>query len=604
MSLASKLLRSLLGVVCFSQVAFAATETLGGATTTGDLRVTVLDSGLFTIERYTGTSFQHQYYSSASGRSSSGRLQYEAGAGAVGFLQPSRSGSVGFFSTGTGLTQVSNTKTNATTVVTVTRTASSGAYVEVTQTITYTAGSPTLEVSWQFTNNLGVGMTNLRWFYGGDTTLAGNDRGTGFFNPQSGGTGAKVGVQATGVNGDFSIEDRTFIGTPTQFGYSAKLYSTVASEGNSGALSNAVSNTTVDIGMAMEWRLANLANGSSWTVTAKVSTTAAAHTPTPTATPTVTRTATSTPTSTVTSTPTPTSTATVTATATLTPTAVPTLTNTPANTSTPTPTPLPTSTLTPVPTSTVASTPTSLPTATPTVQPDEVQGIVTDDKGAPVKGARVIIEGLGEVVTDENGEFSIAGATPGTTYVVTVQRSGVNFANGFLSVRSGQFVAVTGTQIAFNPLQCPSNDYTSSLVTCSNAAERFRDETLRNIRRVPAQATFRLLSGETIRAAELPQRVNEQFQNYQSASKVIPEVALSCVNGTSCSVTDLSAVKAVLLSELDNLSHERLLVNRVLRKRGKITASTSQKTVTSVKKLRARAKKIVQQFVSEDRSCS
>jgi hypothetical protein len=216
----------------------------------------------------------------------------------------------------------------------------------------------------------------------------------------------------------------------------------------------------------------------------------------------------------------------------------------------------------------------------------------------------VIVVGLGEVQTDENGGFSVPGATPGINYSITVQKTGVSFRSGTFTASSGSFVAVTGSLVPFNPLSCPSSDYVAALVSSSDAANNLRTETLKNAKRIPARARLRLLSGEVILAAELPQRVEEQFFNYQSASRTIPEIVLTCTSGSACSAVDLRPGKLTMQNELDNLSHERLLVNRVLRLRGKITRVVSDRFIRATKRERARAKRLVGQFLDESRSCS
>lgn len=245
--------------------ATAADQTLGGVAGEGELRIVVTDTGAVQVARHNGTQYEDFWYS---GTSVGSKLHYDDGT-----VRRLAGGS--FFSGPNGtFTPISNT-TTGNTVTTVYQIVQGADTIAITQSTSYTPGQAAAQVMWTFTNNYGSTLNDLRWFFGGDTYLLGDDDGTGFFSTSTG--NGRVGVNKPGATGEFSIE-----GTTPHHAYDAVHYSTVLTNGNNGALTNQVSTGVTDMGMAMEWRRASLAPGASWTVQAQISTTMTFNTPTPT----------------------------------------------------------------------------------------------------------------------------------------------------------------------------------------------------------------------------------------------------------------------------------------------------------------------------------
>jgi hypothetical protein len=233
---------------------------------------------------------------------------------------------------------------------------------------------------------------------------------------------------------------------------------------------------------------------------------------------------------------------------------------------------------------------------------DPIRGAVIDGSGRPVPQARVIVEGLGDGTTDGAGQFSISGPEAGRSYKVVVQRPGFSFPQDLFAAASTT-VSITGAAVSFNSLSCPSEDVTTVLVEAAKVARQFRDETIQIVPKIPPRARLRLLSGEVIQAAVLPERAQLQFVNYQGASMLIPEVVLYCPSGSSCAAGDVSGLKALMILELENLSHERLLVNRKLRDRGSISSERANAVLGSTKAARNRAIRLVRGLSDGAQTC-
>jgi hypothetical protein len=231
-----------------------------------------------------------------------------------------------------------------------------------------------------------------------------------------------------------------------------------------------------------------------------------------------------------------------------------------------------------------------------------IRGAVIDGSGRPVAQARVIVAGLGDGTTDGAGQFLIAGAEAGRSYGVVVQRPGLAFPQDLFAA-AATTVSITGTAVAFNSLNCPSEDVTTVLVEAAKVARQFRDETIKIVPKIPPLARLRLLSGEVVQAAVLPERAQLQFVNYQGASTRIPEVVLYCPPGSSCAAVDVSGVKALMILELENLSHERLLVNRKLRGRGAISFDRAHAVLVATKAARNRAIRLVRGLSDGAQTC-
>lgn len=233
------------------QPASAASYTLGGTPSEGNLEITVSDifqagtgSGQIGIRRYSGSSWVNQYYSQDAKGS---RLQYDGG-----------SYTVGYYATGTPATTESNTLSGNT--VTTVWTAGD---TRLTQVITYVDGQEYYRLDWTIENISSAPITDLRFFHGGDTYLLGGDNGSGFWDAANN----TIGVEKPDGGGNLQRMSLQAITEP--YAYESRYYSDVRASVNAGALTNAVDpNVATDNGYALEWRNASLPAGESWTITA------------------------------------------------------------------------------------------------------------------------------------------------------------------------------------------------------------------------------------------------------------------------------------------------------------------------------------------------
>lgn len=208
-----------------------------------------------------------------------------------------------------------------------------------------------------------------------------------------------------------------------------------------------------------------------------------------------------------------------------------------------------------------------------------LRGLVLDQDGKAIEGARLIIEGVSSAATSQDGTFTLSGLAEGVSYNVFIQRAGFSFTPAVITAQAQDSLTFRGESLGGTAPDCSEVVVSPLLVVGANSAARLYSETLTLSRKLPPNQPLRLLSGELIRGKDLPKRVEEQYANFQFYSRYIPEVDIQCGEGSACIALDVREAKLFMEIELDNLSHERLLTNRVLRKRGKIrnVQSTSVK---------------------------
>lgn len=227
---------------------FAATQTLGGVATENTLKVEIYDDGDMQVYRYVSGSWQPQWFPS---NSKSIRL-YINGTAYIG--------TGGYFSGGgpTALTTFSNTITDANTGELELGDAAE-ALIAIVQTTYYPPGAAYISYTWEIQNLTGAAMSNLRFFSGGDTYLSGGDNGAGFWVAETNTIGVRKGNPT---------QQNLFLQANTiPYAHESDRYANVFSNVNANALSNNVdTNEATDNGMAMEWRLASLASGATWTI--------------------------------------------------------------------------------------------------------------------------------------------------------------------------------------------------------------------------------------------------------------------------------------------------------------------------------------------------
>ena len=231
-------------------VARGATQTLGGVATEGSLYIAVGDTGQMSVARYAGGTWQAQAFSSVPpALASKGSKLYTATYGA----QP-----LGYFPPGSGATATANYVSGNQVVTQWTLSGN----IQVTQLTTYTSPNAYYRLDWSVTNLSGGTVTDLRFFHGEDTLLAGGDKAAGWWDGATSSVGA--------YRNDGGVEQRMSLqGVTAPAHYASKNYGTVRDEGQDNRLSDQLdTNQSVDNGYALEWDLATLGNGSTWSITA------------------------------------------------------------------------------------------------------------------------------------------------------------------------------------------------------------------------------------------------------------------------------------------------------------------------------------------------
>jgi len=225
-----------------------ATQTLGCVPVEDSLCVTVYDSGAMDIDRYDSGSWVGQIYIS---KAKGSRLQSSDGS-------YSFDDDTAFFDiAGIQGTPISNT-TNNNTITTIW----TAGNVAVTQHTTYNDGDDYILLEWELTNTSGSAITDMRFFHGEDTYLAGGDFGAGFWVPATN----TIGVQKT-VAGD--LQRMMLQGITVPHAYQSNSFSSVIGNINASALTNAVdTDESTDNAYALEWRQATLNAGETWNITA------------------------------------------------------------------------------------------------------------------------------------------------------------------------------------------------------------------------------------------------------------------------------------------------------------------------------------------------
>lgn len=590
------LLLSLLSLSLGIPSAFAATQTIGGTTANGDIELQITDTGTIRVRRNDDSTVNDYWYA---GNSTGIRVVYNDGS-------PRAFTSNSLVFPDTDMTPVSNS-TSGNVVTTVVDLVVASNSIRLTQQVTLNNSSGNYAISWQFQNNYsGTTITDFRLFYGGDTTLAGDDNGTGFYNAGT----STVGVERPGFSGVFSIQ-----GVTTPFGYVANDLGEVFGGISGGALPNTIASSSVDIGMAMEWRSASLAPAATLTIASAVSVTLSSATPTPTNTPTATATSTSTstPTSTATATPTSTATATATntptetptntptATATSTPTATPTstptatATNTATATATNTPTETPTSTHTATPTATATSTaeatattaPTATvisatPTATPVSGTTEISGRInparegvvvylyagsSDPQSSAVVGIRALSgDAISSSRTDVDGRYSFT-VDGDATYRVVPSFTGLSFNPSEVTIPAGSSgTDIQVSEVDLNDEDCERSDISGILVSADDRAESLVGYVTGRASAAETRGS-RVLRG-TPRAEFLvdvrsaARRMARSFTGVLDQSQSYPKIRLQCPSSRGCSTTDLRALKTRYSRGLNDLRRAGLFIER------------------------------------------
>ncbi|WP_162515328.1 S-layer homology domain-containing protein [Paenibacillus pinistramenti] len=144
-----------------------------------------------------------------------------------------------------------------------------GDQVEVTQTISYEQGKQYYDSSWTFHNLNDYDLSDVKFFHGNDTYLAGGDEGEGFWDEDN----QAVGVKKTLDDGGMQVMTLTSTGqAPAAYAsgdYQEDVFNPIV---NDGALTDAVNpDPETDNGYALEWDTASLLYDEDWTLSARES---------------------------------------------------------------------------------------------------------------------------------------------------------------------------------------------------------------------------------------------------------------------------------------------------------------------------------------------
>jgi len=258
-----------LGMIPFmpAQSVLAATQTLGGATVDGNLKIDVYDDGTIGLFRYDSansgadvweTLTYHELPSDPPNKNS--RLQYTGGGYTFGWPNSMVSNP-----TDVQATAVSNT-TVGDTVITV----FTAGNTTVTQTVSYSNGDDFIRYDWAIQNISSTALSDLRFFHGMDTCLGLDGYDCNFISD----TGAGLwfpAARAVGVRHvDGSTETRFYLqGVTPPENYDSLDYADMWDHMSNGALTDALNtDPDTDNGYALEWRQASLDAGAVWTITA------------------------------------------------------------------------------------------------------------------------------------------------------------------------------------------------------------------------------------------------------------------------------------------------------------------------------------------------
>ena len=237
-----------------------------------------------------------------------------------------------------------------------------------------------------------------------------------------------------------------------------------------------------------------------------------------------------------------------------------------------------------------------------------LHGVALEENGEPIQGARLIIEEEGSAATLQDatlqdGTFTLRGLEEGVSYSVSIQRAGFLFPSATLTAKVEDYLTFSGVSLGDIPQGCKAVDNSPFLVSAANVAARLYIETLALSEKIRPNQRLRLLSGEVILASDLPQRVEEQYATFQFYSRFVPEVDITCGVEISCAAIDVREAKLFMIIELDNLSHERLLINRILRTRGEISPVRSTSVKRRTVSLRSQARSNLERIRRSVGSC-
>lgn len=230
-----------------TQKAHAADQTLSGASSSGNLRITARDDGGILLERHNGTNFVNEVFVNSGIPSKGSRLFFDGSAYSFGY----------YLNGATQVTSVSNS-TSGNKIMT----EFDAGPVHVVQIISYLSGDKYYSIEWLLSNLSPNPVTDLRFFHGEDTFLSGGDAGAGFFDVAN----TSVGVEKIVSS---NLERLVLQGIAVPFSFESQNFAAVQTHVETDALVGVADpNSGTDNGYALEWRQPILPPNGSWRIAA------------------------------------------------------------------------------------------------------------------------------------------------------------------------------------------------------------------------------------------------------------------------------------------------------------------------------------------------
>lgn len=177
--------------------------------------------------------------------------------------------------------------------------------------------------------------------------------------------------------------------------------------------------------------------------------------------------------------------------------------------------------------------------------------------------------------------------------LLQIRKAGLKNGGIDLFAEPGRYVtAIQGAAIvSFNPMGCRERD---ALIALINGATRL--SSLYEYLQVELEALRKLVTAQglprSIQGNELRMQIHSE--NFLRSMAAIPNVQIRCANEQSgCVKRSLNPQRRQLLHSVKQLRSEALLINRILRIKGGISATSSSKRVASIVRRCTRLQTIV-----------
>lgn len=228
---------------------------LGSQTITGSvLKIAMFDDGAMGIWKKDGNRWIRHIY----GDNSKGSVIFLDGTNS-NYRYTSRANT--FFKEPHFFTPISNTMVGSFTIITVYKAETTG--IEIKQITTYIDGADYYKMEWQITNNSTNTYNDIRFFHGGNTYFAGNDKGYGHWNNNL--NMVYVTSSSPTQSGFMGLYGGTL--TPAT-SYYEDTSGNVFNQVKLGLLPDTVNTTEHDTAYVLSWQIVSLAPGQTWKIIA------------------------------------------------------------------------------------------------------------------------------------------------------------------------------------------------------------------------------------------------------------------------------------------------------------------------------------------------